>query len=195
MTKKITILFSIIILAGILLLPALTLAQQTCPYSTLEECQKWALNKVGDKIGYGSAGAVTSADLSYTIGQVVSYVLAFLGVAFLVIVVYSGIQWMTAGGNAEAVKKARDRLVNAAIGLVIVLGAYAITWFVVSKLQTSVSPPTSTPPYTPPTASCLDYTNCAGEFKTWCDGQSGITQCPQDPNEPNYHKCYCDLST
>jgi hypothetical protein len=42
--------------------------------------------------------------------------------------------WMTAQGNAGQVDKAKDLLINAIIGLVIVSAAYSITLFVGNQL-------------------------------------------------------------
>ena len=42
---------------------------------------------------------------------------------------------MTAGGSEEKVTKARQIIINSAIGLAIVMMAYAITWFVVYQLS------------------------------------------------------------
>ncbi|MCR4280443.1 MAG: hypothetical protein NUV82_03405, partial [Candidatus Komeilibacteria bacterium] len=61
-------------------------------------------------------------------------VLGFLGIIFMIFIIVAGIQWMTAGGNSESIKKAKDRLVNAVIGLVIITAAYSITYFVIERL-------------------------------------------------------------
>lgn len=65
-------------------------------------------------------------DLPSFIGNVLQYVIAFVGVILLVIVVYGGFLWMTAGGDEEKVKKARGLIINGVIGLIIVLLSYAI---------------------------------------------------------------------
>ncbi len=64
------------------------------------------------------------------IGQIIGVVLSFVGVLFLILMIYGGILWMTAAGNEEQVKKARGLMFNALIGLVIVLAAYALTAFI-----------------------------------------------------------------
>ena len=64
------------------------------------------------------------------IGNVVAAVLTFVAAIFFILIIASGIQWMTAGGNEEKVKKSKTRLINASIGLAITLGAYFITWFI-----------------------------------------------------------------
>jgi hypothetical protein len=48
--------------------------------------------------------------------------------------IFAGLSWMTASGNQEKVNKAKDLMINAVIGLVIVMAAYAITAFVGDKL-------------------------------------------------------------
>ena len=72
----------------------------------------------------GTAGALT------LIGQIIGVVLAFLGVIFLVLMIYAGLTWMTARGNEQQVTKAKDLMRDAIIGLIIVLSAYAISAFV-----------------------------------------------------------------
>lgn len=68
------------------------------------------------------------------IGGLVGLVLSFIGIIFLVLTVYAGIMWMTAQGNSAKVEKAKDLLINAVIGLVIVSAAYSITIFVGNQL-------------------------------------------------------------
>lgn len=63
-------------------------------------------------------------------GQIIGIVLSFVGVIFLVLMIYAGISWMTAAGNEQQVSKAKDLLINSIIGLVIIFAAYAITVFV-----------------------------------------------------------------
>lgn len=63
-------------------------------------------------------------------GQIISFVLSFVGVLFLGLIIYAGLLWMTAQGNEQKVEKAKDLLVNSVIGLIIVFAAYAITAFV-----------------------------------------------------------------
>lgn len=69
------------------------------------------------------------------IGQIISAVLGILGVIFLVLTIYAGLLWMTAGGNTDSVKKAKAILLNSVIGLIIVLSSYAITATVIRYLS------------------------------------------------------------
>jgi len=78
--------------------------------------------------------ATGSAGLAGIVGTLINVFLSILGVVFLVLVVYGGYLWMIARGNDELVTKAKDTIRNGVIGLIIVLGSYAISQFVVSGL-------------------------------------------------------------
>lgn len=67
-------------------------------------------------------------------GEIIGLVLSFIGVIFLLLMIYAGISWMVSAGNQEKVKKARDLMINAVIGLIIVLSAYAIVAFLGTQL-------------------------------------------------------------
>jgi len=77
---------------------------------------------------------VTETTFATAIAEIIKITLSFLGVIFIVLIVYAGFLWMTSAGNEEKVKKAKDIMVAAIIGVAIVLLAYAITYFVIDKL-------------------------------------------------------------
>ncbi|MFA6522002.1 MAG: hypothetical protein WCT24_00160 [Patescibacteria group bacterium] len=85
------------------------------------------------------ASGLSSMDLPVFIGNIIYVLLSFLGVVFLVFVIYAGFLWMTAAGNADNTKKAKTLLMQAVIGLVIILAAYAITSFVMSTIGGAIS--------------------------------------------------------
>ncbi len=74
---------------------------------------------------------------STIIGKVVGSALAFVGILFLILMIYGGITWMMARGNEQEVTKAKDLIIAAVIGLVIVLSAYAITAYIGGELTTA----------------------------------------------------------
>ncbi|HOZ53204.1 MAG TPA: pilin [bacterium] len=88
------------------------------------------LQSVGTSGGYAEAD---SGSLASTLGIIVNVILSLLGIIFVVLMIVGGFQWMTAGGNEEAVKKAQSRIKNAIIGLVVVVSAYAI-WNLIDRL-------------------------------------------------------------
>lgn len=76
-----------------------------------------------------SAGLKKEIDLPTAAGQLVGSILGLVGVIFLILMIYSGITWMTAGGNENSIKKAKQILTASISGLIIILSAYAITSF------------------------------------------------------------------
>ncbi len=89
------------------------------------------LKNVGVKGGYAEANEYT---FSVILGSVVSIFLGFLGIIFLILTIYAGYNWMTAGGNEEKVTKAQDTLKRAIIGLIITVSAYAIWTYILLAL-------------------------------------------------------------
>ena len=67
------------------------------------------------------------------LGDMIGLVLSFIGVLFLILTIYGGINWMTAGGNEQKVEKSKTIIINAIIGLLIVISAYTITSFIGSQ--------------------------------------------------------------
>ena len=68
------------------------------------------------------------------LGAFIKIFLTFLGIVFLILIMYGGFLWMTAEGNEQQVTKAKQTIINSTIGIVVVMLAYAITWFVIFKL-------------------------------------------------------------
>jgi cysteine-rich repeat protein len=85
-------------------------------------------------LNYGTATGLGTQDLRVTIMRIIQAILGFLGIIALVLVLYGGWVWMTAGGNAEKISLAKKILVNAAIGLVIIFSAFGIASFVINQL-------------------------------------------------------------
>lgn len=69
----------------------------------------------------------------------VRVILSLLAIIFLALTLVSGFKWMTAAGNKETVEKAQSVIKNAVIGLVIVLAAYAITYFIFRNIPFGAS--------------------------------------------------------
>ncbi len=80
----------------------------------------------------GQTGA--AANLPQLIGNMISAILGVLGIIFVVLIIQSGIQYMTSSGAEDKVKEAKKRMVTAVVGIVIILAAYAISSFVITQL-------------------------------------------------------------
>lgn len=56
--------------------------------------------------------------------------LGLLGIIFVILVIYGGFLYMTSAGESDKVKKAKNILTTAIIGVIIIFAAYAVTYFV-----------------------------------------------------------------
>lgn len=84
--------------------------------------------------GGSRTGLNGETDLRDTIALIIRAVLGLLGIITVALMLYAGFLWMTAGGNSEQIGTAKSIMINATIGLVIILSAYAITYAVFSIL-------------------------------------------------------------
>ncbi|MFH2063455.1 MAG: hypothetical protein ABIJ46_04900 [bacterium] len=88
-------------------------------------------------VGVAAYGGEPSKDLLDIVGSVIFAAMGLLGVVLLVLILYGGFLWMTAGGNDDQVGKAKKIITNSVIGLVIIMAAYAIATFVFEAIITA----------------------------------------------------------
>jgi len=110
----------------------------TCSAQLLNSNALNGLTKNSDAVRV-SSGLSGTASVGSVISSVISTGLALLAAIFLVLMVFSGFQWMTASGNESQISKAQDTIKAALIGLIVVLAAYAITYFVFKYLPFTAS--------------------------------------------------------
>lgn len=67
-------------------------------------------------------------------GKIINAFLGIMGVVMVILVLYGGFLWMTAAGNTEKIDKAKKILGNAVVGIIIIIMAYAISYFVITQL-------------------------------------------------------------
>lgn len=117
---------TVLICLAVAVLPLLSVANAEAPK---EETPLGGLEKTAEGAGLLKT-AFEGKKLPEIIGMIIGVVLSFLGVILLVYMIYAGILWMTASGDAEQVKKAKDIIYNTLAGLIIIAAAYAITAFI-----------------------------------------------------------------
>ena len=93
-----------------------------------------------------SAGLDTTRGLPQIAGTIIGYLLSLLGIVFLGLIIYGGVLWMTARGETKQVESAKSLIINAVIGLVIVIAAYSITYFVIQGIMGATISETAAPP-------------------------------------------------
>ena len=83
-------------------------------------------------------GEFNANKLAALLGSLAQPLVVLVGVLLLVIIIISGIIWMTSGGNEERITKAKGMLKNGIIGLVIVTCSYLIVSFIINRLELAV---------------------------------------------------------
>jgi hypothetical protein len=99
--------------------------------------------EVEQKIGFNSKvlteisglNRLKATDLPRAIGLFVQWAMGMLGSIALVLLIYAGVLWMTAAGNAERTKKSQDIMIWAALGLIVIFSSYGIINFVLKNLS------------------------------------------------------------
>jgi hypothetical protein len=77
---------------------------------------------------------------SYFLRSTINLMLGAAGVFSFIFLLWGGLQWITAGGDKDAVEKARKKILGALIGLAIVFSSYTAlfvlrTWFNVNLIE------------------------------------------------------------
>jgi len=73
------------------------------------------------------------------IALLVNAFFAVLGIIFIVIVLIAGYDYMTSGGDSTKAKKGLEQIRLAIIGILIMLGSFAIWQFILTNFLTKVS--------------------------------------------------------
>lgn len=68
------------------------------------------------------------------IAEIFNFVIAISGAIFLIMLLVGGVQYLTGAGNEETTTKARRLMVDAIIGFILVIAAYAIGVFIINRL-------------------------------------------------------------
>lgn len=74
---------------------------------------------------------------SEIISTIFTVVIVVASAIFVILLLIGGIQYLTAAGNEEATTKAKRLLVDAVVGLIIVLAAWALGTWVLGQLGVS----------------------------------------------------------
>ncbi|MDD3285652.1 MAG: Ig-like domain-containing protein [Patescibacteria group bacterium] len=78
--------------------------------------------------------ALSATDPRIIVARIINIALLFLGVIAVGLIIYAGFLWMTSGGSEDKIDQAKNILKNAIIGLVIILSAWGIVSFIMSRL-------------------------------------------------------------
>lgn len=113
-----------LLIVNILFWTAFVWAEELNPVKKLEEVAK------------DTYDTTASAEDTFpeTLGIIVNAFLSLLGIIFIILMLYGGYNWMIARGEEEKVTTAKRTIQSAIIGLIIVVGSYAIWSFIFTYL-------------------------------------------------------------
>lgn len=130
--KKIFIIFIFVFCISLVSVNVVLAANLKDAFKTTDGRRSDPLDSAAKAGGYDIKSTYAQGGL--IIANAIKTVLGFLGVIFVILMIYGGYTWMMARGNEQDVEKAKSTIRNAVIGLIIVVSAYAISVLVVSMM-------------------------------------------------------------
>jgi len=107
--------------------------------ATLYDRATGALGKtINEAYGGGSKVNVDGNTFLGSLIIIINQLITFIGIIFLLLLIYAGYLWMTARGNDEEVSKAKKITRETVIGLIIILLARLLTEFILSQIGEAV---------------------------------------------------------
>ncbi len=141
-----------------ILLPALCLVAVVLVALPIVHAQSFGLDAAAPSSLKGNK------DLLATVGRLIQTVLSYLGVLFLILMLYSGFLYMTARGDEKKITSAKGIIIGAVTGLIIIAASYALTAFVINAVAGSTSNAASDP--NAPTSIPVDTNECTNRTCT-----------------------------
>lgn len=106
----------------------LSLLASTAVISLISASQAYAQTNIGSACpGNGFSGLCLDATrLGPVIGSFITFGFVIVGLVALGFLVWGGIKWLTSEGDKNAVEGARNHIINAIIGLIVIFLSYLI---------------------------------------------------------------------
>lgn len=73
-------------------------------------------------------------DVGVTLSNILNIVYFAIGIVAVGMIIFAGIQYLTANGEPDKAKKAMNTIIFSVVGLVVVVAAFAITTFVMNQV-------------------------------------------------------------
>jgi hypothetical protein len=123
-------------------------------------------------------------DIRITIAKLIRIAFGLLGIVSVVIIIISGVLFLTSAGDPEKIKKAKEVLIGAFIGLIIMLTAYAIASFVINSLIEATGGGGNYNVNVPPVTDGIGY-GCNDPYPTLDDPYICKISGSHPPNSPD----------
>lgn len=90
---------------------------------------------------FGACGGSSSSvcegrddNLMKIVRNIINTLLFLVGVIAVIVIIVSGIRFVTANGNSDQIASARNGIIYSVVGLAVSLMAYAIVYFVIDRI-------------------------------------------------------------
>jgi len=90
------------------------------------------INAIVAKLDTSDVGVV-NISAEKLVGNILNTAYLIAGIVAVVMIIYAGIQYTTSSGDAKKVEQAKNTILYSIIGLVVVLLAFFITWYVIGR--------------------------------------------------------------
>lgn len=124
-------------LVGIFALTPVLVSAQTDNPST-PDCNEATDPFCLDTVQNETVLSTTDDSAQVVIIRLINFALTFLGLIAVILILWGGFKWMTAGGNDEQVGEAKKIIIAAVIGLAIIMSAYAIANFFITSIGSAI---------------------------------------------------------
>lgn len=100
-----------------------------------------AANEILNKAIDPSVPTEAGPGLAFYIAALWQTVVTIGGVAFIIYLVWGGIEYLTSGGDKAKIDDAQKKITSSVIGIAILVGSYAITYFIQQVFKINILEP------------------------------------------------------
>jgi hypothetical protein len=104
------------------------------PQIVMADARSEACEAIGGRGGAGNCRVAGDPSLTNTVRNVINILSVIVGIAAVIMVILGGFRYVTSGGDSNSTKGARDTIIYALVGLVVVALAQAIVQFVLQEV-------------------------------------------------------------
>ena len=84
------------------------------------------VNPPSELLPFIRAGGEGAGGISLVLNNLITLIYIIAGIVFIFMLLWGAFQWLTSGGEKEAVAAARGRIINAIIGIILFAVAFTI---------------------------------------------------------------------
>ncbi len=91
-------------------------------------------DQINEGLNYGTFSGLGTRDVREVIFLVINVILGFLSIIAILLILWGGFKWMTAGGAEDQIEEAKKIIIAGVVGMAVIFTSYAIATFVVRSL-------------------------------------------------------------